>query len=74
MKLRYLTRKISPTMAVALLALFVALGGTAVASSRINSAQIQNRTIKLIDIQPEHDCQPAWAEWSSRRYWTARRL
>lgn len=44
-------RRLSPAMAVALLALFVALGGTAYAAIRVGSAQIVDNSVKSRDIR-----------------------
>lgn len=47
-------RKPSPAMVVALLALFVALGGTATAAGLlVTTRQIKDRTIQLVDISPQ---------------------
>ena len=48
---RHLVRRPSPAMAVALLALFVALGGTSLAALRIGSRQIVNNSVRGKDIR-----------------------
>ncbi len=48
---RHLMRRPSPAMAVALLALFVALGGTSMAALRIGSRQIINNSVRGKDIR-----------------------
>jgi hypothetical protein len=49
--MRGLVRRPSPSMVVALVALFVALGGTGYAASKIGSAQIKNNSIKSVDVK-----------------------
>lgn len=46
-------RRPSPALVVAIVALFVAGGGTAMAIQQITSAEIKNRTIKLKDLSPK---------------------
>jgi hypothetical protein len=49
-RLRWRVRMPSPAMGVALLALFVALGGSATAAVLVTSADIKNGTIRSIDV------------------------
>jgi hypothetical protein len=44
-------RRPSPAMVVALLALFVALGGTSLAALRIGTKQVENNSIRSVDIR-----------------------
>ena len=48
---RLLRHRPSPAMIVALLALFVALGGVGYAATKIGSAQIKNNSIRSQDIR-----------------------
>jgi hypothetical protein len=50
-KLRSLVHKPSPAMLVALLALFVALGGSSYAALRIGSEQIRNNSVRSVDLR-----------------------
>src|SRR3954453_21547145 len=49
--MRHLVRRPSPAMAVALIALFVALGGTSLAALRIGSREIVNNSVRGKDIR-----------------------
>ena len=48
---RTFIRRPSPAMAVALLALFVALGGSSYAALRIGTKQIRNNSVRSVDIK-----------------------
>src|SRR4051794_40239266 len=49
--MRHLVRRPSPAMAVALIALFVALGGTSLAALRIGTRQIVDNSVRGVDVR-----------------------
>ena len=51
--LRSYVRRPSPAMSVALLSLFVALGGSSYAALRIGSDQIRNNSVRSVDLRQQ---------------------